>query len=317
MGLRMSKKVNKPMAYTWVAYMITHAPEEMARVRKYGTPSDRLIYLASKRTFMTLKSGETRRVFFPVSLNTNRGQKLLFDILKRIDLHIKAMPIKAYELFQHVKKSVTHRRKDTLANLMMVAEAVIHRAASEYKTEVLFAFDSINSWIHAKYGKTLGYLTLRKAIEMLQEQGILRVNEWGQKNIRHKSTKIEILLLKAKTELNYSAEIDEWFLYNDHAMVAVYKRESVARKDVAAGLVHSEAANIRHKMMTERIDKVLASGSWLGRSTTIIKVERKEEIEVSDDYFTRLLGELVQSVHENDSARREVVPRIRVAINSS
>lgn len=312
----MAKKVNKPMAYSWVAYMVTHAPEEMARVRKYGTPSDELIRLAEKPTAMILKSGEVRSIFFPISLNTNRGQKLLFEILKHVDLHIKALPIKAYELFQHVKKTVSHRRKDTVANLHMVAEAIIHRAACEYKTEVIFAFDSINTWIEAKYSKVLGYLTLRKALELLEQAGILRVVEWGTKNVRHRATKIEIIPVARKTELTYSAEIDDWLLFSDHAMVAVYKRESVARQDVLEVAIHSHIESISASEMTAKIDRVLLQGAFFKRADSTVTIEVRRE-EVSDDYFARLLGELVQPLHKNDPTGREASYGIRTGINSS
>ncbi len=73
---RRKNNKDKPMAYAWVAYMVTHHPEEMARVRRFGTPSDELIKLAEEPVGMTLSDGKYKMITFPKSLNTRAGQKL-------------------------------------------------------------------------------------------------------------------------------------------------------------------------------------------------------------------------------------------------
>jgi len=200
------KKIDKPSAYAWVAYMVTHQPEEMARVRKYGTPSDELIKIAEQPVAMTTSDGKFKLVTFPFSLNTGKGQKLLNETLSQVDLYLKTIPIQAFDLFNEIKTTLRVRRADTKSNVLMVAEALLHRAASEFKHEVLFAFDSINTWISAVYKKELGYLTIRKVLEILVEQGFIKVNEWGKRGNRSKCTKIEFLPLR-ESILTYTSNL--------------------------------------------------------------------------------------------------------------
>lgn len=297
----MSKKINKPLAYAWAAYVMTHFPEEMKMFRKYGTPSDELLKLSCKAIEMTLANGETKFVTFPKSLNTAAGQKLLFQIVERIDLHLKCIPIKAHDLFQHVKSEVTHRRKDTQANLHMVAEAICHRAAVEFKTEVLFAFDSINVWIKAVYGKELGYHTIRKALELLQESQVIKVVEWGVRGNRSRATKIEILPVLRKSVLFYSPQMDDWLLFNDHAMTAVYRRESTTRQDVLEHAIHMYAEKLDLKEEAELfVDEKIQDGT-VGRlfpGMSVMMEPRKLERLHSSGTTDRFLGDVVLTMQE-------------------
>lgn len=311
----MSRKYNKHNAYSWVAYMFTHQPEEMQRVLRYGTPSDELIRLSNKRIYVSTASSTKKKILtFPVSLSTSRGQKALYEIATRFYLHVKCIPIKMYNLLQHVKDNIRHRRSDTQKNVLLVAEALTHRAASEYKTEVIFAFDSINTWIKAVYGKELGYHTIRKAIELLQDQGVLEVSEWGVKGNRHKATKI-LLKSREKSVLAYSPEIDSWLTAGDAGMMAVYARESTTRQNVLEKAIHHFSDMIMaDQKVTSWLDMTIDMNNVAGMfdlsDASIVEVE-VTTVEETNDYFDRLLGELVPAVQEIDSTVRQVGSELR------
>lgn len=306
----MASKVDKPKAYAWVAYAMTHFPEEMAWFRKYKTPSETLIRLSEKPVAMTLSDGKFKLVCFPKSLNTRAGQKLFFDVFTHIDLHLKSIPAKAFELFKHVKATVRNRRSDTERNIHMVAEAVCHRAAAEFKLEVLFAFDSINTWIKAKYGKELGYVTIRKALENLAESKILKINEWGMRGNRRKATKIELIPITRKPILTYTSDVDDWMLVSDHAMIAVYRRESATRLNVLEQAIHHYAnALVRQEQAGAWASDFIRAGGmhglFVGADAKMVEVEATT-VKETNDYFDRLLGELVPAVQEIDSVAGQV-----------
>jgi hypothetical protein len=312
----MASKSEVKLAYKWVAYMSTHESAEISRLIKFGTPSDKLIQLANQTTPIAGKS-----IVFPLSLSKRSGQQLLFDVAVRFNLHLKTIPAKAYELLQHVKATVRHRRSDTQRNLHMVAEAILHRAACEFKTEVIFAFDSINVWVKSVYGKELGYQTLHKALEILEEAGIIRVNEWGKRGVRARATKIEILSITRKPILTYTSDIDDWLLYNDHAMTAVYRRESVARQDVLEAAIHHYA----EQLVVLEDEFIKASEHWRkpglfgfnSAKMESVEVVGTEKDQVSDDYFNRLLGGLVCSVQEDVSLAGQASSGVRRPFGTS
>lgn len=295
------RKVDKPSAYAWVAYMVTHQPEEMRRVRKYGTPSDELIKIAERPVAMTTSSGKFKLVSFPESLNKRAGQELLFKTLHQVDSYIQTIPIQAFDLLEHIKTTLSVRRADAKKNILMVAEALLHRAASEFKHEVLFAFDSINVWVKSVYDKELGYLTIRKALEILSEQGFIKVNEWGKRGNRNKCTKIEFLPLR-ESILTYTSNLDDWLLYNDHAMMAVYRRESTTRQDVLESCFQFYADQVAAEMMAE---SRWAQGARLfpaadGKMAVVapIGVAGNEKDMLNETYIDRLLGGLVPALQE-------------------
>lgn len=276
--------------------MFTHEGSEIDHMRKYGTPSEKLIKLAEMPI-----NFKGRCHTFPVSLNTSKGQKFLYSIIKSLDAHFKAIPIKVHNLFLYAKENVTHRRSDTQTNLLLVAEAILHRAASEFKLQVLFAFDSINVWIKAVAQKQLGYHTLRKAIEILEEFGILKVLEWGVRGNRGKATKIELLPVMRRSILTYTSDLDDWLLSNDHAMMAVYRRESVTRQDVLESRFqhYMEAVALRDEeeaLAIARMEDGTMERAFSKRANMDVSVDVIEESE--DDLFSRLLGELVPTVQE-------------------
>jgi hypothetical protein len=305
------QKVDKSKAYTWVAYMFTHEPAEIQRVLKYGTPSDRLIKLAENPIAVTT-TGKLRLLHFPESLNKSSGQKLLFNAAQRISTYIKTTPIQAYDVLQDVLQNVTHRRSDTQRNIHMVAEAVCHRSASEFKHEILFAFDSIITWIKAVHGKELGYLTVRRCLEALEASGHIKVKEWGVRGNRSKATKIEILPLPQEYILTYTSKVDDWLLFLDHAMTKVYQRESITRQNVLEERIHHFADELAAE-----------SPAWqplaglFGDSDDKIDVEALvpsseiEEKEIWNDiYIDRLLGRLVPTLQENGSPDRQGRARV-------
>jgi hypothetical protein len=299
-GDMMSRKLDKPSAYAWVAYMVTHQPKEMARVRKYGTPSDELIKIAEQPVAMTTSNGKFKMITFPLSLSRRAGQDALAKVLAEVDTYLKSIPIQAHSLFQDMKSSLKVRRADAKDNILMVAEAILHRASSEFKHEVLFAFDSINTWIKAKYNKELGYLTIRKALEVLVDQHFIKVNEWGKRGNRSKCTKIEFL--PREYILTYTSDLDEWLLYSDFAMTAVYRRESTTRQDVLESRFHHFADQVAAEMME---NSRWAQGARLFPSTD----DRMAVVEVTpvgviieeglnETYIDRYLGRMVPALQE-------------------
>ncbi len=303
------RKLDKPMAYAWVAYMVTHQPEEMARVRKYGTPSDELIKLAEQPVGMTLSNGKYKMIHFPESLNSRRGQKALAEVLARVDLYLKTISMQMFDLLEEVNSKLSVRRADTKSNILMVAEAIFHRAASERKHEVLFAFDSINVWVKSVYAKELGYLTIRKALEVLQEQGFIKVNEWGKRGNRSKCTKIEALPLQREYILTYTSKVDAWLDFAAHGMINVYRRESTTRQDVLEAAFHhfAEQIAIEENAQGRRVARLfpVADDRMVAEDETVLDSIEKE-IFADETYIDRLLGGLVQPVQAHVASDREV-----------
>ncbi len=304
----------KEKAYAWVAYMMTHRPEEIHRLLKYGTPSDELIKLSQRRVFMHVAKNEIRGITFPVSLSKSAGQKLLYKAAQDIQAFKKAIPVGMYYTFLEAKAIIKCRRADATANVLMVAEAVFSRGAAEFKPEILFSFDSINAWIKTKYGKTLGYQTIRKALELLEEKSFISVREWGQKNVRHKATKIYVNLDSSWRKMEF-CDADEWITSNYAAMNAVYLRESSARQDVCAAQIHKYAEELIEqenssdpvwepagRLFPAADDKILTKAQ-------VVPVE--EEGLWDDAYIDRLLGRLVPAVQENGSSYRESSGSVR------
>lgn len=303
------KKIDKPLAYAWVAYMMTHQPEEMKHLLKYKTPSSNLIRLSEQPVGMTLSNGKFKVFTFPESLNKSAGQKLLFDSAVALNVYLKTIPLQAHTLLEHVRTHVTHRRKDTQANLHMVAEALCHRAASEFKHEILFAFDSINTWIKAAFGKELGYLTIRKCLELLQEAGIIRINEWGKRGNRSKCTKIELITDTKELILTYTSTVDAWLDSYAHAMMKVYARESITRQDVLEERIHHYADELANEAVDGPAWPPLR-GLFGPVDDTMVQAETSsapmtlEEL-LYELHIDRFLGELVQPVREDDTASRK------------
>ena len=306
------KKLDKPSAYAWVAYMFTHQPKEVKRVLKYKTPSDEFIKLSEQPVLMTTSEGKTKLVTFPESLNTRKGQKALYDTIVKVDLYLKTIPTQAYGLLEHIKATLRVRRADTLRNIIMVAEAVLHRAACEFKHEVLFAFDSINVWVKSVYNKELGYLTIRKALEVLQESGFIKIREWGKRGNRSKCTKIEFLPDTRRHILTYTSKVDDWLLYNDHAMTAVYRRETTTRQDVLESRFHHYADQLAAEMMEEsrwaqgaRLFPATDDRMAVAEVTPIGVTQFNDEVITDETYIDRLLGGLVPTLQANGSSNRQ------------
>lgn len=281
--------------------MWTHHPDEMKKFLSRGTPSPELIKLAETPVGMTLSDGKFKVFTFPQSLNTSAGQKTLYSALVNVKKYVYAIPAQAFHLFDHIKTTLRVRRNDARTNTIMVAEAVLHRAAYEFKHEVLFAFDSINVWIKAKYQKELGYLTIRKALEVLSEQGFIRINEWGKRGNRSKCTKIQIL--PKEYILTYTSDLDEWLLYSDHAMTAVYRRESVTRLDVLEEQFHhfidmmeeDEAAEIK---ATARLKAGTRLFSATDDRMAVEEVSSSEKVITDEVNINRFLGRMVPAMQE-------------------
>lgn len=309
------KKTDKPRAYAWVAYMMTHQPEEMKHLLKYGTPSNKLIRLAEQPVGMTTVDGKYKIITFPESLNKAKGQKLVFDAAQRISIYIKTIPTQAYDVLQDVIQNVTHRRKDTLSNIRLVAEALCHRAASEFKHEILFAFDSIITWVKSAYGKDLGYLTIRKALEALQVSGHIKVREWGVRGNRSKCTKIELRPLAKEYILTYTSKVDSWMDSLAHAMIKVYARESTTRQNVLEERIHHYADELANETVDGPVWPTLPRLFPAADDTMSVAEASSAPMTVEEFlheiHTNRLLGELVQPLQENEPASEESSIRVR------
>jgi hypothetical protein len=312
------KMDEKSKAYTWVAYMLTHQPEEIRNLLKYGTPSDKLIKLSRRRVAIHVDKDDLRAITFPVTLSKSAGQKLLYKAAQDIVAFKAAMPVGMLAAYTEMKSTIKLRRSDATENVLMVAEAITSRGAAEFKNEILFAFDSINTWIKAKYGKTLGYVTIRKALELLESKFFITVREWGQRNVRHKATKIYVHLDSAWRKGKLS-DADEWVLSNSAAMTAVYARESLSRQDVLE-------ANFQNYMAIQDELRALEGPAWSNiprlfpaaddtistEPATVAVLDEIEFKEIWDDaYIDRLLGRLVPAMQENGTPDRTVSAGIR------
>lgn len=311
----MARKLDKHTAFAWVAYMLTHEPDEMRNILKYGTPSDRLILLAETPRLLTV-GGKLRKVTFPESLNKAVGQKSLFKITKRVASYLQTIPVHSYALLQQIKTKLKARRADTLSNYLLVAEAVCHRAASEFKAEVLFAFDSINTWIKAVYNKELGYHTIRKALEAIEAAGFFKINEWGVRGVRTKATRIELRTSEEYILTYTSNHVDDWMIYLDHGLTKVYNRESTTRQDVLEAQIHYFADRMSAEL-AESKNAHYARGIRLfdvadGKILTEAQIVPLEEQEIWDDaYIDRLLGRLVPTLQEDGPDNRKSSFRTR------
>lgn len=285
----MAKDVNKSKVYQWTAKAFTQHSKEISYLLKYGTPSDTLIQLADTTGF-------------PYSLNKRSGQVAIYNAAVRISTYIKTVPVQAYALYLEIKDTLRHRRKDTLSNYLMVAEAVCHRAASEFKHEVLFAFDSVIEWVKSVYDKDLGYLTIRRALESLDEAGFFKVREWGIRGNRTKCTKIEILTSRRNYILTYTSKVDEWLMNLDHGMMKVYARESTTRQDVLEQRIHHFADQVVQddSRYLQGYRLFPTADAKLAEETTEVVV-KSEEVLWDDVYIDRLLGGLVPTLQAHGS----------------
>lgn len=309
MTTKKAKDVKKSKAYAWAAYMWQRHPDEMKKLLKYGTPSDDLISLAEKKFEYTVR-GKTKFWSFPESLHKSAGQKLLFNAVKNVKLFIQSIPELAFASYQELVSQLKLRRADTTENILLVAEAVLYRAATEFKAEVLFSFDSINAWIKAKSGKTLGYVTIRKALELLESKFYLTVREWGTRGNRRKATKIYVHLDPKLVTPEIAAACDEWITSHAYCMNDVYARESVARQDVLEANIHNYADSLLSEETSILNDGPVwapvrrlcgTSDDTIEQAETSSAPMTLEEL-LHEIQINRHLGELVQSVHSNDSS---------------
>lgn len=303
----------KSIAYAWVAYMFTHESKELKRVYRYGTPSDELIALAERKVSVTLADGTVKEISFPISLNKRSGQQLLYTAILKISNYVRKIPLHALSWLKDLTKDLKVRRADARTNILMIASAIAHRASCEFKPEILFAFDSINAWISAVHNKQLGYLTIRKALEVLQDQGFISVREWGKRGTRSRCTKIGIVL-PAQVIVSQS-ETDQWLSGLDHGLMAVYSRESVTRQDV----LEQKFYHYIDQVAVPQEESRYAQGARLfpSKSGKII-VSAEAQIIYNDKDIThdsvdinRLLGRLVHPVSQDEAHSRSIEYRIR------
>lgn len=266
--------------------MTTQHPEEMKKLLKYGTPSDELIKLSNQRIELSVKGKKARFITFPESLNKAAGQRLLFNAVKRFAAYKITIPELAFNTFSNIVEQVHLRRADATTNVHMVAEALCFRAAVEFKAEILFSFDSINAWISEKYGKTLGYQTIRKALELLEEKLHITVREWGVRGNRRRCTKIHINFDYAMS-VNLLPATDNWIFDGYAAYKAVESRESFARQDVLEVHIQRYLAKVADENAAAVWEPVPSLFNVAGKESLY------EEFDVD-----RFLGELVSTVQE-------------------
>ncbi len=304
----MSRKIDNSQDFKVAARLLSTHLEDVNHFLKYGTPSNSLISYVL----------ETK---FSKSLNTAAGQKRLYGMLKIIKQFIKELPIRSYLLHQDVKVNFQHRRADTRNNAIQVAESILHRISSEYKPEVLFAFDSINVWIKSVYKKELGYHTIHKTLELLEEQHFFNIVEWGKRGARGRCTKIKAIFPEEKN-LSFTSDIDDWLLSRDHAMMAVYARESTTRQDVLEARIHCYAEGWLEDQEKEmslwdqgfRLFKT--QDAIISSDAEKVSVENDLEELINDVDINRFLGRLVPTLQENGSSDRKSIRQLSGSVRS-
>lgn len=277
-------------------------PEEMKKLLKYGTPSDELIKLADKKFEYTVR-GKKKFRSFPDSLYKSSGQKLLFSTVLAFESFKKDIPVLAYVTYKEIAAQIRLRRADATANLHMVAEAIFYRAAVEFKSQVLFSFDSINAWISEKYNKTLGYQTIRKAIEFLESKFYLEVVEWGVRGNRRHCTKLSLSFTK-ETCASFLMDSDEWIFQGYAAFKAVQAREISARQDVLEVHIQRYLARIEKEESApvwESVPRLFPKADDRISVVTPTGVTSTEKDILNETYINRFLGGLVPSLQENVS----------------
>lgn len=276
-------------------------PEEMKKLLKYGTPSDELIFLADQK-FEYRVDGKLKFRSFPESLHKSAGQKLLFNAVKNVDEYKKAIPVLAYVTYREVVAQVKLRRADATQNVHMVAEAIFYRAAVEFKPEILFSFDSINEWINTKYGKILGYQTIRKALELLEEKFHISVREWGVRGNRRRCTKIALHFTR-ETCASFLLDSDSWIFEGFDAFKAVEARESTARQDVLEHHIQRYLAKLEDDSAPAVWGPVprlfpVVDDRMVDTEIAEISAQFSEKVITYETYVDRLLGGLVPTLQE-------------------
>lgn len=307
MATRKAKDSKKSRAYAWAAFIWQRYPEEMKKLLKYGTPSDELIQLADKKFEYTVRGLKKFRSF-PESLHKSSGQKLLFNAVKNVDAFKKEIPVLAYVTYREIAAQVRLRRADATENFLMVAEAVFYRAAVEFKNEVLFSFDSINEWINTKHGKTLGYHTIRKALELLEAKFYVRVVEWGVKGNRRRCTKIALSFTKS-TCASFLLDSDEWIMDGFAAFKAVESRESKTRQDVLEANIHKYLNKLEEDSSAPAwppVRRLFAATS--AKIVDVAETAAQENVKVLEYEVdnNRFLGRLVPTLQEVVPSARQV-----------
>jgi hypothetical protein len=168
----------------------------------------------------------------------------------------------------------------------------------------------------AVHGKELGYHTIRKALEALQEAGFIKVNEWGVRGVRAKATRVEILPAKDYILTYTSNQVDDWFMTLDHGLTKVYQRESTTRQDVLEAQIHhyadrmaAELAESQNSAYARGVRLFPVADDMILSEAQIVPIEAEG---IWDDaYIDRLLGRLVPTVQENGSSNRKGYSGVR------
>src|SRR5690242_8237081 len=123
-----------------------HAPAEYCRLLRYGTPSDWLIHYDDR-------IGTYGGVRFPLGLSTSNGQKLLYETASEVERYFSDIALKAWLATQALPGLAAVRRTAQARRYaVLVAEAVLYRAAYEWTPSPLCAWWTIHEWIKLAHG---------------------------------------------------------------------------------------------------------------------------------------------------------------------
>lgn len=104
---------------------------------------------------------------FPGDPDTSNGRRLLWRTFERYETYYASIPQQCLAMLQIVTQKFTHRRKDTLRNILYVAEAIIHRASYEKDKQVLFGYESLRTWVKEANDHDIGFTTLKTVLTYL------------------------------------------------------------------------------------------------------------------------------------------------------
>lgn len=200
MGSKLTREQSTE-ALSWIAYVRTYYPEEFSHLKKTGNPSAKLILIDSLGT----PNGHR----FPVSLSTRAGVSALVRLLDYSENFSRHIPEMCYLTLNVLSEIANTRRLAASRDITLkVGEAILGWAAANFTTTVIFSFRMIREWMFEAYSKDYSNKEIKRTLEWLSEQpeSPIAVKTYGEQNNYGVSTKIEVKLGYAITNLRDTAE---------------------------------------------------------------------------------------------------------------
>lgn len=241
----------RSVAYHYATWLYFHERQEIERLLRYGTPSDRLVELERRTNFL-----------FPLSIRKNQNE--LFDAAGKVKAYFQSVPVMAWRTAGRLHALASVRRTADARRLaVLVGEAVLHRSACEFADTVLCTQENIGLWISKAYGVTVPKMSVGRILAFWNdlERSPFSVSEWGSR--AGTPTKIDIGYYSREVDLYFASSedppepssltslricmgsnssstaaekaeqqaADDWVLEYAHAMNAVYAHQEERRQD--------------------------------------------------------------------------------------